>query len=1044
MKSLRHLISFQRKSQSLEIRQILRYLWASFSLITQKRARYFRRLPCYLAINSKAAKSEAFFDKCGLDFIPSSNHPMEFSCQWRISHQATILSIESEEAEHFWGAQPESSHWRGVLKFLKQFRRFRTLNGIVVTLSLPEFVVQSESSLTERLKSLKSLIQSLCRKFKFDIPVYFIFTQADTITGFHEFFGHLTLEQRNQLWGIAFPKEGLFRAQQWMGYFEKEFEKLISNLNALLFSRLEIEREAERRAMISCFPEQIYLCNPSLKQLLSYTAELFLRGIYFTGNSETDKTVDFVLSSLAARTGLMFQKGYYTVGHGDYFSRNIFPEALLKEKDILERNSYFQRIKMINGRVRWLIAGSIFAAATAWFSVSYAHNANSVEALTKILPLYHQATIELGASTDSSLSTPLNGLNILQQMRSYFVDSNNFLRVYGLVFEPLAIRDSLNDAWQKLLSRQFMPRVFLQLQSILQNKSDDPERLYEALKGYLVFSPIAKDHPEWISPPISTYLGKTYTDAPETQLQLNQYLHSALRHPVDNFPLNEVLIEKTRNYLKKVAPAIFAYHELKAESELNHSQFKLDQKISANFNQVFLYRDEFKMSLPVLFTLEGFLKLHNRNTKNLILHTADVYQILGLSQQDNAPELATEMNPEVWGLYNKDYINAWQTYLDNIHIQDFNNINSAVQILNSLLQPHNPMNQILDIVLENTASIRDKNLTVEENFSNLNTFTGLPKKPSSQYQALTKNLTALRDYLNGLSVAPDASKVEFQDASAIMQNKSPGNAITRLKLEARQLPAPVNQWVNEIADNSFGLLLEGAKQTINTAWQSTVMPTYKVNIQGRFPFSQQTDAYVNLINFGEFFGNGGVFSQFFQTYLSPFINTSHLTWSQYQVGGQSLGLSRETVSALEQADKIRAMYFANNDKTPSVNFSLQPRILDLQSSSVALQLAGQSLSYRHGPQQLYVWHWPAAGDMQQVLLAFNDFSGKTSSNTLEGPWAWFQLLNASPIEATGVPGHYIWTIHQEGHEASFDIWTANNLPVFNLNFLQKFNLPESL
>jgi len=1049
---LKETLATQKKMRKADIRQTLRYLWTTFKLITQNRVGYFRHLPCYLAINSKDSKSQAFFDKCGLDFIPSPHPSAErglkeiigLSCQWRISDQAILLALESDITEDFWGVQSESSQWVGVLKFLKQFRRFRTLNGIMISLSLPELVIQSESSLNERLKSLKALIQSLYQKFKFNIPVYIIFTQTDTITGFPEFFSNLTLEQRNQLWGIAFPKEGLLHAPQCIEYFEKEFDKLISTLNALLFSRLESERETEKRAMISCFPEQMYLCKPALKQFLTHTADFFVRGMYFSGNSETDKTYDFALSSLAARIGLTLQKRYYVVGRGDYFSRKIFPEAILKEVDILERNSYFQGIKTIHRRTRWLIAGGIFVTATTGFSISYAHNINTLDAMTQILPLYRQASMTLSSTTDSSLLTPLESLNILQQMRSYFEDSAYFLRVYGLVLEPIVIQKQLNGAWQKLLSTQFMPRVFIQLQSIMQNNPDNAEWLYEALKAYLVFGPVAQNHPEWIKPPIQFYINKTYVNAPESQLQLNHYLAAALIYPVDSLPLNEELIEKTRVYLKQIPPALFAYHELKTQSELSRSQFKLDQKINANFNSVFTYQDELKTSLSLLFTLEGFLKLHGHNTKNLILHTADVYQILGLSNQDNAPELATEMNPAVWELYNKDYMNAWQEYLDNIHVQPFNNINNAVQILNNILRPHNPLNQILRVVSENTAPVHAKNMTVAEHFSALNAFTGLPKKPGVQYQILIKNLTALRDYLNGLSVAPDASKVEFEDASAYMQNKAPGNPIAVLKQQARQLPTPVNQWVNEIADNSFDLLLQGAKQVINAAWQSAVFPIYNANIQGRFPFSQQTDAYVNLTNFGEFFGNSGVYSQFFQTYLASFINTNHSPWAQYQAGGHTLGLSQTTLVALEQADKIRAMYFANNDKTPAVNFSLQARVLDLQSSSVYLQLAGQNLSYRHGPQQLYTWHWPAAGDTQQVSLAFNDFSGKTSSNTLEGPWAWFSLMNATHIESTGAPGHYIWTIHQDAHEASFDIWTANNLPVFSLAFLQQFHLPESL
>jgi type VI secretion system protein ImpL len=294
-----------------------------------------------------------------------------------------------------------------------------------------------------------------------------------------------------------------------------------------------------------------------------------------------------------------------------------------------------------------------------------------------------------------------------------------------------------------------------------------------------------------------------------------------------------------------------------------------------------------------------------------------------------------------------------------------------------------------------------------------------------------------------LSSSTEASKIEFQDASAYMQNKLEGNPIVLLKLQAKQLPFPVNQWVNEIANNSLALLLQGAKQEINNAWQTTVMPVYSENIQGRFPFNTRSEAYVTLANFADFFGNGGILPQFIQRYLMPFINTARSPWAQYQVGGYTLGLSQSTLMALEKADAIRRMYFPNNTKNPSVLFSIQPRVLDFQSSSVSLQLANQSFTYRHGPQQIYAWNWPATGDFQQVSIAFNDFLGKTSSETLAGPWAWFSLINSAQLKSTNVPGHYIWTINREGHQASFDIWASSAAPIFNIDFFQALTLPST-
>lgn len=1038
-KILKIALKKQKNLHAMQIRQVVRYLTTTFKLITKNKFGSFRRLPCYLAINGKDAECQRFFEKAGLDILSTTNQYPENTLgdihqslgQWHISDQAIILSLDSKQ-ENFWSIQAEAYQWLGILKFLKKFRRFKTLNGVIITLNFTQFVIESESATSECVKELSKLIQMLSNQFNLNVPVYFIFTQTDAIAGFDEFFADLNAEQRNQIWGIGIPAEGLITSQQRLNYFEKEFNKLMTIINTRSFQRLETEKDIDRRAKISCFSEQLALCKPSLKKLMLQTDELFVRGICFVGNATTGKTVNFAMTTTAMRFGLPLHEPQYSDSSHDYFSKKIFPDLILKDIDKVQRNTWFQKIKDITDQFRWAIAIGIVSIGSIGFSVSYARNIQSINVMSQILPQYRQAYMSL-LSSNTSLQAPLETLNLLNSIQK--------LKIYLLGYEPFQINAELNNTFQEVLSTQLMPRVLFQLGHILENNANNPEVLYEALKGYLVFSPIAMEHPEWIKPPIQNYINTNYADSPDIKLEINHYLTKALAYPVDTLPLNQALIEKTREHLRKIPPALFAYHELKSQSEISQDQFRMDQAMKSDFDAVFTYKDTSQSSMPRLFTLEGFLSLHGKETKNLILHTADIYQILGLSNRHDAPGLVTEMNPQVWRFYNQDYINAWNQYLNNIQIENFNNLNQAIQVLNLLTQAHNPLSEILEKTTENTAVIKDSHMTVSREFSRLNAFTGLHGKPGMQYKTLIKNLGALRDYLSNLSTSPNVAQAEFQDASSYLQNKMPGNPIGILKRQAQQLPQPVSQWVNSIADNSFALLLQGSHQVINAAWQNTVIPAYQTDIENRFPFSKQSDTYVNLSSFGNFFGDGGVFSQFFKTYLSPFINTSNASWSEYKVGTYSLEISSAAMTQLEQADRIRTLYFPNNSKIPSVNFSIQPRILDLQSRSVYVQLANQSFIYRHGPQQTFNWHWPAVGDTQQVSISFNDFTEKTSSITLDGPWAWFRLLNSTQFQPTGAPGHYIWTINQNGHQADFDVWTGNNQPVFDLKILQNLNLP---
>ena len=218
------------------------------------------------------------------------------------------------------------------------------------------------------------------------------------------------------------------------------------------------------------------------------------------------------------------------------------------------------------------------------------------------------------------------------------------------------------------------------------------------------------------------------------------------------------------------------------------------------------------------------------------------------------------------------------------------------------------------------------------------------------------------------------------------------------------MPSPLQEWLNQIAEDSVAVLLQGALQVANTAWQTSVYPPYTAELQGRFPFDGNAESMATLENFGQFFGANGTISEFTKTYIQPFVNTKTTPWTHLTVGNHILGLTSELLANLERAHKIKTMYFADGTKVPSAQFSIKPRRLDPQASGVNLQLANRTLLYRHGPIEPLYARWPLQGEQQQVLISISNFEGKTHSLTFSGPWAWFKLLKASQLTASGSPG----------------------------------------
>ena len=1035
-------------------------LTLAFQIWGNKKQRYLCKLPWYIVLGSANSGKSTLLNNSGLDFSPTETlgpDPLQTGdnhrdYNWRFSKEAVILDIATGQPREgtenypasYWGINLRDPFWAGVLKLIKRYRRKKPLNGALITLNLPELLLQSDKVNQTQKQALKSILQAIHQELQIQTPIYLILTKCDLIAGFQEFFVDLSKEDREQVWGIAFPPQIIFNQKQSVAYFNEEFDKLIARLQERLLLRLEVERDMNKRLLISYFPQQIQLCKRILADFILQDDHSQIRGIYFVSNIQNGKPYDFLLSALTAKYHLTASANHpYLSQEKPYFIQHLFREIFLPEASWVGNSPYLQRLNTYIYRASWMTALLALSFGTIGLSVSYARNKNNLEIIQRYLPDYQQAVSQL-TPANKSLTDTLPLLNIIKNIHAIYAKSSNKWLLYFEIYQPVKISDNINDIWQRTLSNQFMTRVAICLENTLMQNQDNSAILYQTLKGYLVFSPATNTNPNWLKPPIAYDVSNTLKDQPDEQAQIKALLSEALTYPVDPIPLNQTVIEKTRAHLRKVMPIEFAYYEMKQETETSEGQLILVDQVGPTFANIFNFQNNAIQGVPALYTLEGYHDLHGKKSEFLIKHTAEIYWILGLDKTVNGADLVTQMTPALWNHYNNDYINYWDTLLSNIQVAPFNNLSQGIQTLDLLAGPRSPLLGLLNTVKENSYLVRGKNLHIAPHFAPLNAISGLPGKPSAQYTAMMKNLIALRDYLTTINSAPNVAQMEFQEASTYLQNKAPNNPIAILKKQAQQMPAPLNRWLNEIADNSFALLLQGAHQTINAAWQSNVMPTYQTDIQGRFPFNSQSDAFVNMTSFGNFFGANGTFAQFFQTYLAPFIDTATSAWHQRQVGNYSLGIALNTLDLLQKAALIHNLYFQSGNQIPLTQFSIRPRFLDPQSSSVFVQLASQNLTYQHGPQASLSWKWPIPSDTQQVNISFSDFQGQNFSRTFDGPWGWFKLLSTTQLQATGAPGHYIWTINQDKHQASFDLWASNNMPLFNLQVLENFNLPNSI
>ena len=160
-----------------------------------------------------------------------------------------------------------------------------------------------------------------------------LFTKADLIAGFTEFFDDLDRDKRAQVWGTTFDlsHNGDSPAATYAG----DLRALVERLNTRLFDRMQAERNAERRALIALFPGQVASLEPLLLDFLQAAfggthdnPAAMLRGVYFTSGTQEGTPIDRLTGTLARALGVDQTR---TQSLQPVQGRSYFLERLLKE-----------------------------------------------------------------------------------------------------------------------------------------------------------------------------------------------------------------------------------------------------------------------------------------------------------------------------------------------------------------------------------------------------------------------------------------------------------------------------------------------------------------------------------------------------------------------------------------------------------------------------------------------------------------------------------------------------------------------------------------
>ena len=314
----------------------------------------------------------------------------------------------------------------------------------------------------------------------------------------------------------------------------------------------------------------------------------------------------------------------------------------------------------------------------------------------------------------------------------------------------------------------------------------------------------------------------------------------------------------------------------------------------------------------------------------------------------------------------------------------------------------------------------------------------LPEKPGGMEAVLAK-MTQIYQSFSQVAASPNAAQALLGQAAG-----NTGNSLAaQLDTIGKSMPPAVASMVRTVSQSSSAVTTTGAKQNIQDAWASKVLPLCEAALKDRYPLYAQSTVDVPMDDFIRLMSPGGLMAQFFDDYLKPFVDTTQKPWKWNGADNNQLGLTANTLLQFQLASEIRAGLFGPSGDSVALKFEIAPVNLDPGVGQVTLDADGQELTYAHGPIQPMRMQWPGPAGRNVVRLTFSPVSGGPGNTTREGPWALFRLLDTGKASSTQTD-RVTYTFNGAGGAAAFMFTASSVVNAFTLPALHQFRCPATL
>ncbi|HEY5602218.1 MAG TPA: type VI secretion system membrane subunit TssM [Gammaproteobacteria bacterium] len=1000
------------------------------------------------------------------------------NCDWWFTNDAVLIDTAGRYTTQDSHRVVDSAAWHGFLDLLKKNRPRRPINGAIIAISIADLLIQTEEQRIQHARTIRARIDELMEELGMRFPLYVMFTKCDLVSGFSEYFEDLSRVEREQVWGVTFRDLQAATASADIDWFASEYNLLIDRLNDRLLWRIHQERDPNRRGAIEAFPQQMEILKPILTNFLKqvftasrYHMQPYLRGAYLSSGTQDGTPIDRMMSIITATMGLPRESAQLPVDQGkSYFINQLFKDIIFPEAEIAGINQKFERAMLWMRRGGYAaLTAAIVALVGAWTS-SIMSNKSLLAQIEAGVDRFNQEQVKV-ASARSDILTTLPALNALRDTSQVYEQEEHPWLVRVGMYDP-SVDKAAKHAYHLQLQLLFLPRIQRYLANEIQQLIQQPDKkgeLYETFRFYYMFEEVQHLAPEQIAEWFEARWETSLHGQASIKSQLSSHLKSLLAQPLDATELDIQLIAQSRRELLKVPPSQRIYSRVRT-SPTYARKVDLNNLFGDVLNNGFASTNQAALMLPVLFTKDGYDDVDLSAESSVISAILKDNWVLGdTANVDFRREDLKGISKEVNDFYLKEYTTRWRSALSSIKVAEFTSLQQGVDVLAVFADPvYSPivnilkttsnhtgfnLHALLEIPGENSGKSLIKSASslaaaklqgnqVDVAFKELNKLSWQTPQQPAPIGKILQSVDDVRTYLYELSISADSSKAAYNAAKARFQSGD-ADSIRKLRAIAAKAPEPVNNWLYSIADESWKVTLNSAKQHINSEWRSLVASKYQHALANRFPMSAKSQQELTLTDFSDFFKTGGTLDTFVAEHINPFIDVRN-KWRTINIDKRSMYFSSAAVGELQRAESIRKIFFRANPEAPSIRFQIRPVSMDKSVARFELNFGGQQVAYSHGPKFWQDIAWPGTDETDFVRMRFIGLDDKHALKEYEGPWGWFRLLQDARPRKTTAANIYDLLLELEGKQAQFQIKADSVTNPFDTNILSNFNFPEQL